>query len=155
MAPTVSDLEAIASTFLKSFDTLSPDTSFRAPTCMTVFAPASANILPKNNAEFSTHMTNVLKPILTSLPFSPKEIHVNEAKRQITIWATAIAQFRPEVMDGDPAEWIRTREYIFILDVSEEGKITRVLEFIDTQVAKEMKALVERAIENLKANTNK
>jgi hypothetical protein len=35
-------------------------------------------------------------------------------------------------MDGEEKEWEYTGEYVFILDINQEGRIDRVLEFLDS-----------------------
>ena len=84
------------------------------------------------------------------LPVTAKEIHINEAGRQITIWTNAIPAFKKEAMgDGLKEEWDYIGEYIFILDVSEDGKIVRILEFLDSLATDRLRSLMVRARENV------
>ena len=69
---------------------------------------------------------------------------------QVTIWAIGVPEFRAEAVDGIEGEWEYTGEYIFILDVNEEGKISRVLEFLDTKERERLRGLMERARRNLR-----
>ena len=83
-------------------------------------------------------------------PVIAKEIHINEAGRQITIWAYATPVFKEEAMGSDPSEgWDYTGEYIFILDVDEEGKIVRIIEFLDSLGTEKLRGLMVRARENV------
>jgi len=91
-----------------------------------------------------------LSEIITSFPVTAKEINVNEAGRQAVIWATGKPEFKAEVKgEGDEAEWEYTGEYIFILDMDEEGKITRVVEFLDSLATERVRGLMKKAQENM------
>jgi hypothetical protein len=145
-----SALHTLATTFLSAFTTLSVSShlALRAPTCTHLFAPSTVGIPPKTNTEFASHITNNLS-ILSAFPVSAKEIHINEPTRQITIWATGKPQFKPEVMDGEISEWEYEGEYIFILDVDGEGRIVRVLEFLDSLATERLRGLMGRAKRNV------
>lgn len=117
-----------------------------------VFAPSSLQIPPKTNSDFATHIDANVRPLLTAFPVTAKEVHINEPKRQITIWATGKPEFRAEAMDGEKEEWDYTGEYIFILDVNEEGKIERILEFLDSLATGRLRGLMGRARKNLGKN---
>jgi hypothetical protein len=101
------------------------------------------------NDQFSALLTNNLGPILAHYPITAKEIHVNEAGRQVTIWATGVPEFRAEVKDGEGTGWEYVGEYIFILDVDEEGRIERILEFLDSLATERLGGLIGRAMKNL------
>ncbi|KAH7089280.1 hypothetical protein FB567DRAFT_523425 [Paraphoma chrysanthemicola] len=150
MSPTTSTLHNLAASFLAAFTNLSTtDHIFlRSPTCTHIFAPSSLHITPKSNPQFAAHLTNNLIPILSHFPVTAKEIHINEKGRQVTIWATGVPEFRPEVMDGDMEEWAYVGEYIFLLDVADDGKIERVVEFLDSLSTERLRGLVERARRN-------
>ena len=153
MPVTEADLHHLASSFLRAFDTLSAKDhlALRAPHCTHIFAPASLSIPPKSNNEFSTHLTNNLVPLLARFPVTPKEIHAHTtiSGGQVTLWATGTPEFKKEVMDGEREGWEYTGEYIFILDVDEEGKIVRVVEFLDSKGTERLRGLVERARRNM------
>jgi hypothetical protein len=87
----------------------------------------------KNNDEFAEHVFTVLRLIMTHLSLQAKEIHVNEAGRQVTTWASGNPKFILEFGDTIGKKRLNelhyTAELIFILDVNEEGKIVRVFEF--------------------------
>jgi len=151
-------LHKTAEAFLAGFATLSADQhlALRAENCSHIFAPSSLGISqPKSNSDFAAHITN-LKLVLDGFPVTVKETHVNEAGRQIIIWATAVPKFRQEAK-GKPeevneADWEYVGEYIFILDLDEEGKITRIVEFLDSKNTVRLFALAEKARENLAVN---
>jgi ketosteroid isomerase-like protein len=151
MSPSASHLHETATSFLAAFTNLSATDhiALRSPTCTHIFAPSSLSMQPKTNAQFSAHLTNNLVPILAHFPVTAKEIHVNEARRQVTIWASGVPEFREEVKDGEAAEWEYVGEYIFILDVDEEGRVERVLEFLDSLATERLRGLVVRARKNL------
>jgi hypothetical protein len=151
MPVTKSSLETLASTFLSTF--LSPSThiALRTPNCTHLFAPSSLNIgPPKSNDAFAAHITNNILPLVNDFHITPKETNINESGRQITIWATAKPVFKVEAMGGqDQSEWDYTGEYLFILDVDEEGKITRVVEFVDSLATTRLRGLMVKAKENI------
>jgi hypothetical protein len=153
MPITHQSLHTLATSFLSGFDSLSAPTLIadRAPTCTHIFAPSSLNPpAPKTNADFAAHVTNNMVPLLNHFPVTVKEIHINEAGRQITIWATGKPEFKKEAMgDSSAEEWDYTGEYIFILDVNEDGKIVRILEFLDSLATERLRGLFVRAKENL------
>jgi ketosteroid isomerase-like protein len=54
-------------------------------------------------------------------------------------------------MGGDTAEkWEYVGEYIFILDVDEEGKIIRILEFLDSLATERLRGMMDKAKENVR-----
>jgi len=83
---------------------------------------------------------------MSPFPVTAEEIHVNKGGRQNTIWAMEKPEFKEEVR-GEEEEgfWGYTGECIFILDVDEEGKITRVLEFRDSLATERLRGLMGRA----------
>jgi hypothetical protein len=149
----MSYLYKTAETFLAGFNNLSASEhlALRAQTCTHIFAPASLNPPPpKTNADFAAHITN-LGSILAHFPVTAKEINVNEAGKQVTIWATGVPEFRSEVKgeDVNEADWKYMGEYIFILDIDEEGKIKRIVEFLDSKNTMVLLEMLKRARENL------
>lgn len=151
-----SSLHDLATSFLSAFTHLSPSSThiaLRSSTCTHIFAPSTVGIPPKSNSAFATHIDNAVRPLLTAFPVTAKEIHINEAQRQVTIWAFGTPEFRPEAMGlergGERQEWDYTGEYIFILDVNEEGKIERVFEFLDSKGTERLRGLMGRARRNM------
>lgn len=153
MSPTEADLRQIAKSFLAAFKdlTASDHLVLRAPTCLHIFAPSSLNINnPKTNDVFAEHVEKNLRPVLDHFPVTAKEIHINEAGRQITIWATAVPEFKAEAMGSSTKEdWDYTGEYIFLLDVDEAGKIIRILEFLDSLKTEKLRGMMVKARENI------
>lgn len=152
MPPTSSDLQRLAEAFCLAFKNPSGSAhiALRAPNCTQIFAPASVNPPPpKSNDQFAAHIDNNISLLMDSFAVSPKEIHVNEAGRQITIWATGTPVFKAEAIGTGGEDWNYTGEYVFILDVNEGGKITRVLEFLDSLGTQRLRGLMERARENV------
>jgi hypothetical protein len=124
--------------------------AIRAPNCLHIFAPSSLPLPTSlSNTSLLNHLATNLTPILSVFPTTAKEIHINEAGRQITLWATSKPEFRKEVMDGDVSEWDYTGEYIYMLDVDEDGKIVRVLEFLDSKTTERLSMMMARAKRNL------
>lgn len=153
MAPTEHELRDIAARFLEAFRDLSAEDhlALRAPECLQIFAPSSLNMSPtKTNEEFAEHLKGPLSLVLSHFPVIAKEVYINVGGRQATIWATAIPEFKPEAMGSTPAEeWKYQGEYIFILDVNEEGKITRILEFLDSLGTQKLRGMFKKARENI------
>ncbi|KAI8252046.1 hypothetical protein K4K53_011470 [Colletotrichum sp. SAR 10_77] len=147
-------LHEVGTAFIRAFDTLedAAHISLRAPSCTHTFAPASMGPPPPmTNAELAAHLAK-LRLIMTGFPVTAKEIHVNVPKRQVLIWATAVAEFKDEVKglkEGeDGKEWDYVGEYMFFLTVDEEGNISRVVEFVDSLGTKRVWGLMSRAWEN-------
>ncbi|KAF1841276.1 uncharacterized protein K460DRAFT_322355 [Cucurbitaria berberidis CBS 394.84] len=153
MSPLESQLRQIADSFLAAFKDLSTADSLalRAPGCLQIFAPASLNPpAPKTNEAFGEHMDKSLRPLMDHFPITAKEIYINETGRQITIWANATPIFKKEAMGSELQEaWHYTGEYIFILDVDENGKIQRILEFLDSLGTERLRGMMVKAKENL------
>jgi ketosteroid isomerase-like protein len=149
-APTTTSLHDLATSFLSAFTHLdtAAHTSLRAPSCTHIFAPSSLGMPTKSNAEFAHHLDANIRPIISGFPCVAKEIHVNEAGRQVTIWATGTPEIRAEAKD-DGADWEYVGEYIFLLDVDEQGRIVRVLEFLDSKGTERVKELMGRGRKNL------
>ncbi|ORY11329.1 hypothetical protein BCR34DRAFT_624851 [Clohesyomyces aquaticus] len=150
-----SSLHTLATSFLSAFTSLSSSQhiSLRSPTCTHIFAPASLSIPPKTNSDFAAHMLR-LQEILIRFPVTAKEIHVNDEKRQAVIWATGRPDFREEVRGNEEKgdeDWEYTGEYIFMLDVDGEGRIERIVEFLDSKGTERLLGMVKRARENLAA----
>ncbi|KAF2149686.1 hypothetical protein K461DRAFT_282075 [Myriangium duriaei CBS 260.36] len=152
---TEQDLFNIAVAFINAFKTFEPGThvSLRAANCTHVFAPSSVSQPPPmTNQDWIVHLSK-LDSVLDSFPVTTKEIHINLPKRQAIIWATAIPKFRTEVKEpkkdgGDDTEWNEVGEYIFLLDMDEQGKITRIVEFLDSLVTERVRKLMVKAWEN-------
>ena len=151
MAP---NLKNIALNLIGGFKDLSTDqlNQDRAPNCTHIFAPASVgNLGPFNNQQFAEHISK-LGDILDGFPVIPKEIHVNDAGRQVVIWATAKPYFKDVAKGEKPveADWDYAGEYIFMLDFDESGKVTRILEFLDSLATEKLKSMAAKARANLR-----
>jgi hypothetical protein len=150
----MSALQRTAEAFLAAFNNLSASehVALRAENCTHMFAPASLNPpAPKSNSDFAAHITN-LRSILAHFPVTAKEINLNEAGKQITIWATGVPEFKSEVKgSSEDGDWEYMGEYIFILDLDEKGKIKRIVEFLDSKNTMVLLEMVEKAKANLAA----
>jgi hypothetical protein len=152
MSPTHDSLQVLAASFLSSLSSLDGPAmlAIRAPNCLHIFAPSSLPLpTPLSNTSLVKHLATNLTPILSAFSTTAKEIHINEAGRQITIWATSKPEFKKEVMDGDVSEWNYTGEYIYMLDVNNDGQIVRVLEFLDSKATERLSTTMSRAKRNL------
>ncbi|KAK5958729.1 hypothetical protein OHC33_000572 [Knufia fluminis] len=143
---------ATALAFLDSFDKLDGDANIalRAPNCRHTMAPTSLNFKPDmTNEQWTAHL-NSTKEVLTSFPVMAKEIFENG--NQVTIWATSEANFREEAKDDEEGvDWTYHGEYMFVLLFDGDGKIERIVEFLDSVKVVQVGALIERAKRNLKA----
>jgi hypothetical protein len=93
-----------------------------------------------------------LKAILLATNIDIKqEWPPNEATNQVTFWATANAEFKPEIVgDDDKEEWVWRPETIFIFTMDESGeKVKHLLEFQDTEAMKAMNVLMGKAMARL------
>lgn len=139
---------------------------------MHYFAPHSLALAPKSNSTYAAHFAN-FNGLISSFPFTVKEIIDNPASNQILIWATASPVWVPEVTgsvgevegsgeDGRDEEddWTYTGEYMFLLsfedgetgDDGEGGKlkrIERIVEFLDSKGTMRLIGLMQKAKENL------
>ncbi|KAH8893941.1 hypothetical protein GQ53DRAFT_745349 [Thozetella sp. PMI_491] len=115
------------------------------------FAPASINPPgPFDKQGFLKHHEHLLD-VMTGFPVTGKEYIESESSNQVIVWATAQAEFRDDVRDGEPAEyWGYHGEYIFIITLDETGeKIVRIVEFLDSKATVEgLMALMQKANEN-------
>ncbi|KAF2261263.1 hypothetical protein CC78DRAFT_608629 [Lojkania enalia] len=149
-------LLSLATAFLDAFTNLSAEDhiALRAPNCIHNFAPSSlAPHLPppKDNQTFAIHLTR-MQSILAHFPVTPKEIFVS-APSQIVIWATGVPEFKAEARgEKGPEEWEYVGEYCFVLGVNGEGKIERILEFLDSKATMKLISLMEEAKKNLAAS---
>lgn len=140
--------------FISAFASLEANThtSLRAASCTHIFAPSSINLPPPmTNEDFAAHLTK-LHTIATGFPVTAKEIHVNFPKRQVIIWASAVLNFREELKglkeDDDGKEWDYVGEYMFLLDLDKEGKISRIVEFLDSLGTERVRVLIAKAWKN-------
>ncbi|KAL6885706.1 hypothetical protein GGI43DRAFT_426583 [Trichoderma evansii] len=147
-------LHNTAIAFISAFARLEASThiSLRAASCTHIFAPSSVNPPPPmTNEDFAAHLTK-LHIIITGFPVTANEIHVNLTKRQVIIWANAVPKFREEVKglkEGDDGkEWNYVGELIFILDLDKSGKISRIVEFLDSLATERERVLMVRAWKN-------
>ncbi|KAF4456908.1 hypothetical protein FALBO_15309 [Fusarium albosuccineum] len=140
--------------FIDAFTTLEANahTSLRAANCTHTFAPSSVNPPPPmTNEDWANHLAK-LNLIMTGFPVTAKEIHVNVPKRQVIIWANGVPKFREEVKglkEGeDGKEWDYVGEFMFFLTIDEEGKISRIVEFLDSLGIERARGLMVRGWEN-------
>ena len=147
-------LHDIAIAFNNAFKTLEANAhvSLRAASCTHIFAPSAINPpAPMTNEEFAAHL-HKLSLIITSFPVTVKEIHANVPKHQVLIWANAVPKFKEEVKclkEGDDGgEWDYVREFVFLLNVDEERKISRVMELLDSLGTERVRGLMVKAWEN-------
>lgn len=146
-----SSQRAAALAFLDSFDKLDGDANIalRAPNCRHTMAPTSLGFSPNmTNEQWAAHL-NSTKQVLTSFPVMAKEIF--ESGNQVTVWATSEAVFREDAKDDeDGVDWTYHGEYMFVFLFDGDGKIERIVEFLDSVKVVQVGALIERAKRNLK-----
>ena len=71
------------------------------------------------------------------------------------MWAPGVPEFHESIRQKageEEAFWEYTGEYIFILDVDGEGRISRVVEFLDSLATTRLFGLMGRAREVVEAN---
>jgi hypothetical protein len=138
--------------FIEAFRTLDAEEFARLKTsdCKHYFAPASVGITePKSNEDFTAHM-QTLRGILKGFPVFIKELF--DGEKHVTVWARSETQFLEKAMDdGLPREqWAFKGEYIFIFELTEDGKrISKIVEFLDSKATEDLRALMKRARKNL------
>ncbi|KAI0148439.1 hypothetical protein GGR57DRAFT_240786 [Xylariaceae sp. FL1272] len=152
---TEESLRDTAEAFISAFATLDPKVEIRAANCTHNFAPSSLG-MPTGitNEAWEAHLKR-LRQVMSGFPVTAKEIHINVAKRQVVIWATAVPNFRDEAKDpgagGDVEGSAWTGEYVFLLDMNEEGKIDRIVEFLDSLATSNARTLLSKAFANVGA----
>jgi hypothetical protein len=140
--------------------------SVRTPSCIQYFAPHSVNISPKTNSNFKGHFAK-LGGVMSSFPFTVKEMIDNTVANQVSIWTTASLVWLPEVIEsvgkgetkgtesGEVTDWACTGEYMFLLsfedgESGEDGeggkfkRIERIVEFVDSKGTARLQALMQK-----------
>ncbi|KAF2727738.1 hypothetical protein EJ04DRAFT_517076 [Polyplosphaeria fusca] len=132
--------------------------ALRSEDCVQHFAPASLNVPSKGNEDFTKHLGG-LKDIIQEFRVFPKvidgekQIRVNAAKREVFLWANGKPTFKAEAKVGhEDEDWEYVGELIFVLTCNEEGKIERVLEFLDSKKTIELQGLAMKARANMMKN---
>ncbi len=149
-------------TTLKWFQTIerlsaSDNVSTRTPDCKHILVPAAAKLAePLSNDDFASFFST-LGDILSSFPINIKELIECETTNQVVVWATSEPKFLATVTDGGVLtdDWGYLGEYTFIFNFEEGGgRISRIVEFVDTNGMNRFLGLMERArrnVENLEA----
>ncbi len=127
--------------------------STRTPDCKHILVPASAKLAaPLSNDEFGAFFST-LGDILSSFPITIKEIIDCERTNQVVVWATSEPKFLEKVTDEGliTEEWSYVGEYSFIFSFEEGGgRISRIVEFVDTKGMDVFMGLMARAKQNAK-----
>ena len=138
--------------FINCFSTLDGEqmTRLKTPLCQHHFAPESLGVAsPRGVEEFSSHLSS-LRDVIQGFPVHIKELW--ESEKSVTIWATSETNFHEAAMDHSLSseDWIFKGEYIFILELSDDGsQVSRVVEFLDSKKTEELRVLFKRARKNL------
>lgn len=150
--PTPPTLAATATTSLKVFATLDPDTNASVQTndYRHVFAPSSIHLPQDTTREsFAAHL-DPLREVMRSFPVRSRQVWPNPSLHQVMIWADSEAEFRDNVKDtDDDAGWGALGESISLfLTMDQAGdKVRHVLEFLDSKATDRVILLVARAFE--------
>lgn len=79
-----------------------------------------------------------------------KEIHINEEKKQVTMWAQSEIRMREELKEDGMEVDDLGNEYMYLLSFDEAGeKLTKVVEFMDSLRVQQLKVVFFKALENL------
>lgn len=150
-------LNALATSFLAAFTHLdaAAHIALRSPACKHVFLPSSYGIPTLTNGQYGPYLSS-LQDAIATWPVTAREIHTNpiggmNGTGHIVIWATGKPEFVAAMRsDGDgETDWEYVGEYIILLDVDREGRIERVVEFVDSKGSDRLKGLIERARANI------
>ncbi|KAI1263941.1 hypothetical protein F5Y18DRAFT_91729 [Xylariaceae sp. FL1019] len=152
---TEESLRNTAEAFISAFTTLDPKVDIRAANCTHNFAPSSLGMpTGMTNDDWEAHVKH-LRQVMIGFPVTAKEMHINVAKAQVVIWATAVPNFREEAKDpgtgGEDEAPGWTGEYMFLLDMNEDGKISRIVEFLDSLATSNAQTLLSKAFANVGA----
>ena len=130
----------------------SDNVSTRTPDCKQILVPAAAKLAePLSNEEFGSYFST-LGDILSSFPMHVKELIECETTNQVVVWATSEPKFLANVTDEGVLtdEWSYVGEYSFIFNFEEEGgRISRIVEFVDTKGMERFLGLMDRARRNV------
>ncbi|KAL5340783.1 hypothetical protein BJX70DRAFT_94534 [Aspergillus crustosus] len=112
------------------------------------FRPSSISVAlptPLTKESYLGFLSN-LASVMTTLPFTIKDIVESEKDNKVVLWASSRANFRDELKDDEGVGeegWEFEAEYVFILTMDGEGRIVHLVEFMD------ILATVERAVKLL------
>ena len=105
----------------------------------------------KDNASFTDHIKR-LRQVIARFPVAPKEVIEDEKQRKVMVHAVGRPEFYDHVKDetwDEEHPW--ENEYVFIITMNETGdRIEDVVEFLDSKATEIGRALVARALENLR-----
>ncbi|KIN06916.1 hypothetical protein OIDMADRAFT_15958 [Oidiodendron maius Zn] len=128
--------------------------SLRTPTCTHLFAPDSLGARPPLDNTAYTAQLSGFSSAVKEMPVTIKEIMEDEKQNRVIVWSTGLLRFQDIAKDEglSDEQWEHRGEYIFILSMDESGeKIERVVEFVDSKAAENLRTLVARAKKNLEA----
>ncbi|THW51008.1 hypothetical protein D6C99_06165 [Aureobasidium pullulans] len=149
--------EQTALVFISAFSTLDPQlfTSLCTSTCTHHFLPSSMHIHALSSAAFASHISS-LSQVLRSFPVTASDVMFDEKRNKVSIHATSVTEFWEEGMDDGVSgeEWRYKGEYVFMFEFEkgegeEAGKISKVVEFVDSLGTERLRGLIKRARENM------
>lgn len=92
---------------------------------------------------------------MKSFTVTPIKIWTNETKGEATVWAESRVVWRDELGVGDgkgglvkdregeqEVDWEYRGEYVFMLEVDAQGKVERVVEFLDSLATERLRMLM-------------
>ncbi|KAH7138897.1 hypothetical protein B0J11DRAFT_574843 [Dendryphion nanum] len=121
------------------------------------FAPSSLDISPPLDKQGFIARHSRIHIIMTGFPVTGNEYIESESSNQVTVWATSVPHWRDEARsdDDEPGMWDYKGEYIFMMWFDDEGRIQRVVEFLDSKMTENALVLVKKAFENVARNAEK
>jgi ketosteroid isomerase-like protein len=137
---------------INAFTTLDIPSSLapRSQHCTWTMLPASLSFPPAlTNAQHAAHMQSLTD---VSPGFDMYVQEVWDGGNTVVVHALSDLRFREEVTSGDEGvEWKYRGEYMFVVDFDAEGKVVRVIEFLDSKAVGEALGLAGRGREILAA----
>lgn len=133
-----------AEALVEAFGRMDIDTimSYRSPDCMRYILPSTLGHSPTNNEQYRSHLEK-LKPIFSNFSLTVNDILEDKEASRICMYLRA----RADTLAG---EYIN--EYMWTLDFDQSGtKITKVNEFVDTNMNRDFWPKLSQAMKDHKA----
>lgn len=108
-----------------------------------------------SSSAFASHIAT-LSQVLRSFPVTASDVIFDGGRNKVIIHATSVTEFWEEGMDDGVGgeEWRYKGEYVFMFEFEkgeeeEAGKISKVVEFVDSLGTERLRGLIKRARENM------
>ena len=104
--------------------------ALRTPTCRQTIIPSSLGYPPHMSNDAWLANFAFMTSVLSKMHIQP--IELMEADRQVTIWAKGDLELRPHLRGSNGEEWRWSGDTVWALQFDKAGKITDILEMLDS-----------------------